>query len=104
MLLKRIASVKSDWSLKSYLNASFARPSPHGFAAWCVAATHGDGIAARLGYLDPDIFNQTHRVPDPTLGSDGHYRSSEELRGKNTTEDGRPSKRKVREIRKGPLF
>ena len=37
------------------------------------------------------------------MGEDGHYKPLEEVIGKKTTEDGRPSKKKARDIRKGPF-
>ena len=53
--------------------------------------------------LPSEIFNKLHHLPDPTLGEDGHYKPLEEVIGKKTTEDGRPSKKKARDIRKGPF-
>ncbi|CAB5350493.1 unnamed protein product [Rhizophagus irregularis] len=38
----------------------------------------------------PEDFEQLHRLPDPVPGDDLHYKSFEELYGKQTTEDHRP--------------
>ena len=48
--------------------------------------------------LPSEIFNKFHHLPDPMLGEDGHYKLFEEVIGKNTTEDGRRSKKKARDI------
>lgn len=39
----------------------------------------------------PEDFEQLHRLPDPEPGEDMHYKSFEELYGKETKEDHRPS-------------
>ena len=49
------------------------------------------------------MFESLHHLPDPTLGSDGHYKPFEELFGRSTSGDGRPSLNKSRDIRKGPF-
>ena len=45
----------------------------------------------RLPRCLPEDFEQLHRLPDPVPGDDLHYKSFEELYGKQTTEDHRPS-------------
>ncbi|CAG8760024.1 6397_t:CDS:2, partial [Rhizophagus irregularis] len=45
----------------------------------------------RLPCCLPEDFEQLHRLLDPVPGDDLHYKSFEELYGKQTTEDHRPS-------------
>ena len=54
--------------------------------------------------LLPSVFNEIHHLPDPTLGENGHYKPFDEVFGKKTTEESRPSKKKARDVRKGPFI
>ena len=45
----------------------------------------------RPPHCSPEDFEQLYRLPDPVPGDDMHYKSFEELYGKKTTEDHRPS-------------
>lgn len=60
-------------------------------------------LPGRPPRLLPDVFSNLHHLPDPTLGEDGHYEPFKEVFGKTTTEEGRPSMRKARDVRKGPF-
>ncbi|CAB4438909.1 unnamed protein product, partial [Rhizophagus irregularis] len=54
----------------------------------------------RLPRCLPEDFEQLHRLPDPVPGDDLHYKSFEELYGKQTTEDHRPSLKNVKKQKK----
>ncbi|UZO09453.1 uncharacterized protein OCT59_029676 [Rhizophagus irregularis] len=49
----------------------------------------------------PEDFVQLHCLPDPVPGEDLHYKSFEELYGKQTTENYRPSLKNVKTKAKG---
>ena len=51
----------------------------------------------------PEDFEQLHRLPDPVPGEDMHYKSFEELYGKQTTEDHRPSLKNTKTKMKGKM-
>ena len=44
--------------------------------------------------LPSDVFKRLHHLPDPTLGDNGHHKPFEEVFGKKTTEEGRPSNKR----------
>src|SRR6266540_3540866 len=51
----------------------------------------------------PEDFEQLHHLPDPVPGEDLHYKSFEELYGKQTTEDHRPSLKNAKIKTKGKM-
>lgn len=51
----------------------------------------------------PEEFEQLHHLPDPQPGEDMHYKSFEELYGKETTEDHRPSLKNTKTKMKGKM-
>ncbi|GES77342.1 hypothetical protein GLOIN_2v1880501 [Rhizophagus clarus] len=51
----------------------------------------------------PEDFDQLHCLPDPQPGEDMHYKSFEELYGKETTEDHRPSLKNNKTKTKGKM-
>ena len=54
--------------------------------------------------LPSDVFDQLHHLPDPSMGEGGHYKPFMDVFGRTTTEDERPSKKKSRDVRKGPFI
>ena len=48
----------------------------------------------------PEDFEQLHRLPNPEPGEDMHYKSFEELYGKKTTENHRPSLKNTKSKRR----
>ena len=80
----------------------------------CCIARHYFFSIKKCGELDcticrpprcsPEDFEQLYRLPDPVPGEDLHYKSFEELYGKQTTEDHRPSLKNAKtKTRKGKM-
>ncbi|UZO16311.1 uncharacterized protein OCT59_007700 [Rhizophagus irregularis] len=77
------------------------RPLLQEFLEHCCTAKHYSFTIKKCGEpscticrsprCSPEDFEQLYRLPDPVPGEDMHYKSFEELYGKQTTEDHRPS-------------
>ncbi|GET04088.1 uncharacterized protein LOC105326236 [Rhizophagus clarus] len=83
------------------------------FFEHCCTARHYSFTIKKCGEPDctichpprclPEDFDQLHRLPDPQPGEDMHYKSFEELYGKETTEDHRPSLKNNKTKTKGKM-